>query len=188
MSYPSVTRILDATMPEEKRAALAAWRARVGEEEADRIREAAFVRGRKIDADVDTWRLTGMCDNVKIAEHLNGYQFLHHELTVISEVHQYQGRLDAILSMNDRAILVDFKGAGKFRNKKYLADYEVQIGAYYGACLEMGIRIDCGCVCVFVDDRKRPLLHWMDEAILSISFSAFIERRRRYDELTKIAE
>lgn len=187
ISYPSVTRILDATMSPEKRTALDAWRARVGEEEAERIREYSFARGRKIDADVDTWRLTGECEDERISKHLNGYSFLHHELSVVSEAHKYQGRLDAILEMNERRILVDFKGASKFKNKKYLADYEVQIGAYFGACREMGIPIDCGCVCVFVETRKTPLLHWIQLDRLESAFAEFVVRRQQYELLNPVA-
>jgi hypothetical protein len=184
MKYPSVTKILDATMPAEKRAGLEAWKKRVGEVEANRIRDEAFARGRKIDADVDEWRVRGACDDPRIAQHLTGYAFVHHEYDVRSEAHQYQGRLDAVLSINGRNILVDFKGANRPKPRKYMEDYELQIGAYYGACLEMGVAIDCGCVCVFVDGEERPTLHWIDEMTLGHRLREFLLRVEQYKSIT----
>ena len=42
---PSVTTILSATQSEEKRQSLAAWRARIGAQGADRIRDVSAMRG-----------------------------------------------------------------------------------------------------------------------------------------------
>jgi hypothetical protein len=42
---PSVTTILSATQPEEKKASLAAWAERVGQDQATRIKDTAAARG-----------------------------------------------------------------------------------------------------------------------------------------------
>ena len=42
---PSVTTILSATQSEEKRQALANWKARLGDQAADRVRDVAALRG-----------------------------------------------------------------------------------------------------------------------------------------------
>jgi len=42
---PSVTTILSATQSEEKRQSLAAWKARLGDTAADRVRDTAALRG-----------------------------------------------------------------------------------------------------------------------------------------------
>ena len=42
---PSVTTIPQATIPEEKRQSLARWKQKVGDNEADRIRDGAAARG-----------------------------------------------------------------------------------------------------------------------------------------------
>ena len=42
---PSVTTILSATQSEEKRKSLADWRARMGSQSADRIRDVSAMRG-----------------------------------------------------------------------------------------------------------------------------------------------
>lgn len=180
IKYPSVTRILDATMAPEKRKSLQAWRDRVGEEEAERIRTYSFERGRKIDADVEMFKNTGTCEDQRIVDHLTGYTFLHHELTVTSEVHKYSGRFDAILGMSGRAILTDFKGSRVYRRPSYLHDYNIQIGAYWGACMEMGIEVHAGCVCVFIEQKEKPLLHWIHEEALQAAHAEFIVRRQLY--------
>ena len=45
INLPSVTSVLSATKSEEDKAALAAWKARVGEAEAERIKVEASSRG-----------------------------------------------------------------------------------------------------------------------------------------------
>ena len=47
-AVPSVTTILDKTKPEEKRKALAAWKKRVGTEQAQRITTEASSRGTRL--------------------------------------------------------------------------------------------------------------------------------------------
>ena len=47
-NLPSVTTILSATKSEEDKAALAAWKERVGKVEADRIKKEASTRGSSI--------------------------------------------------------------------------------------------------------------------------------------------
>jgi len=53
--FPSVTTILGATKATEDKAALDAWRARMGEEEADRIRDEAAKRGSRFHAVIEGW-------------------------------------------------------------------------------------------------------------------------------------
>ena len=181
MKLPSVSKILDATMPAEKRAALEAWKQRVGEVKAENIRQAAMLRGRIIDEQIDTFRLTGVCDDIRISKHLTGYSFLHHELPVTSMTYGFQGRLDAVLGINEQAILTDFKGSTKWKKPKYLEDYELQIGAYALACEEMGIEIHRGCVCLFIPDRATPQLHWIQRANLDKASQDFLLRVEQYN-------
>lgn len=180
MKLPSVSKILDATMPEEKRAALEAWVQRVGAEEAERIRTEAIERGNTIDEHVDQFRCMGACPDARISAYLDGYKFVAHEMPVVSEMHGYQGRLDAVLRMNERNILVDFKGSGRWKQKKYLEDYRLQLGAYYGALLEMGYTIDCASVVLFVDGRDRPQVYWQQPHELDEAHAMFLERVRQY--------
>lgn len=182
MKYPSVTRILDATMAPEKRAALNAWIERVGREEAERIKSEAIARGNGIDQCVEQWKETGKADDARIAAYLDGYEIVAHEMTVSSDMHQYQGRLDAVLRMNGRNILVDFKGSGKWKPKKFLGDYTLQLGAYYGALLEMGYNVDCACVVLFIDGMDKPQLHWVQLPELDAAHHEFVAKVKQYKE------
>lgn len=185
MKHPSVSKILDATMSPDKRAALDAWVERVGAEEAERIRSEAIARGNKIDECVDVFRCTGTCDDARIVAHLTGYEFVAHEMPVVSDMHKYQGRLDAVLRMNGRNILVDFKGSGKWKPKRYLEDYRMQLGAYYGALLEMGYEIDCACVVLFIDGRDAPQLYWQQKHELDEAHTLFVDKARKYHEMNQ---
>lgn len=182
MKYPSVSKILEATMSQDKREALKAWVERVGEEEAERIRSAAIERGNKIDECVEQWMEYRSCDDARIAAYLEGYEFAAHEMPVISHRHKYQGRLDAVLKMNGRSILVDFKGAGKWKPKRYLEDYRHQLGAYYGALLEMGHAIDCACVVLFIEGREKPQLYWQQREELDVAFFEFAHKAETYHQ------
>lgn len=181
VKYPSVTRILDATMPHEKRAALEAWKDRVGHEEAERIRQAAIARGNVIDEQIEIVKDGGTCDDSRVSEYLSGFTFVEHEFNVTSHIHRYQGRLDAVLRMNDRNILVDFKGATRWKVSKYLDDYRHQLGAYYGALIEMGMNIDCGCVVLFVDGRPKPQVYWQQPHELEKAHAEFVARVKQYE-------
>lgn len=180
MKLPSVTKILDATMSSEKRAALEAWKDRIGREEAERIRQAALLRGRTIDEQIEIFAFTGTCDDQRIVEHLEGYEFVARELPVVSDMHGYQGRLDAVLRMNNRNILVDFKGASRWKQKKYLEDYRLQLGAYFGACRESGMNIDCACVMLFIDGKTKPQLYWQQLHELDEAHAMFVEKVKQY--------
>ena len=52
---PSVTTILSATQPEEKRKALADWQERVGKEQATRTKDQAAVRGTVMHNIIEGW-------------------------------------------------------------------------------------------------------------------------------------
>jgi len=183
MNLPSVSRILDITMPIEKREALNAWRRRIGFEKAEGIIQAAMERGREIDRQVDLYRLEGACADERISGYLNGFDFVHHELSVRSEAGRYQGRFDAVLRINDRNILVDFKGSTRKKPVKYLVDYRLQLGAYYGACCEMGIGVDVACVVLFIDDTPTPQLYWQQLPELTQSHVEFLQRVGQYERM-----
>jgi len=167
-------------MDPEKRAALEAWKDRVGHEEAEAIRQAAMKRGNVIDEQVLAFKDSGTCEDQRIAKHLNGYTFVAHELPVVSTMHRYQGRLDAVLRYNERNILVDFKGSTRWKQAKYLEDYRVQLGAYFGACLESGMNIDAACVILFVDGRDKPQLYWLQLDELHEAHKTFVDRVKEY--------
>lgn len=187
VQYPSVTEILSATMPEEKKAALQKWRDRVGEKEAERIREVSFARGRGIDDQVAAFRAGEEIADQRIVQYLTGYHIAEQEMRVRSEVNKYRGRLDALLQINGRTILVDFKGSNRWKPIKQLEDYRLQLGAYFGALHEMGHEIDAGCVTLFVDGKDKPQVYWQQPDELWEAHAEFVLRVRQYELIPKEA-
>jgi hypothetical protein len=167
-------------MPLEKRAALEAWRLRVGEEEAERIRQKAIERGNGIDADVLAWKNGEPVKDVRISNYLDGYDIVANEMWVHSDIYEYVGRFDCVLRMNGRNLLVDWKGANRWKQKKYLADYRLQLGAYFGALVEMGYEIHAGKVVVFVDGKDKPQVYWQQPHEMWSAHSEFLERLKEY--------
>ena len=145
-SYPSVTTILNATA-KGKNKVLAAWRAQIGEDEANQIQEEALERGRIL--------------HERIASRLNGQKLTHCpefvepwrdsvqpiikklslpsdvqlvEGTVVHPELGYAGKLDCILRWEAQWYIVDWKTAAqKPRQASWLYRYKLQLAAYFAA-------------------------------------------------------
>lgn len=142
---PSVTTILDATKPLEKKIALANWRKRTGEAKAQEITTQAANRGTRMHKYLEDYILTGTIkDSVT-----NPYaqQSLDMAKIVISEgmcnVNEiwgsevslyypglYAGTTDCVgVHLNDESIL-DFKQTNKPKKEEWIEDYYLQLVAY----------------------------------------------------------
>lgn len=138
---PSVTTILDATKPKEKREALANWRKRVGEKEAQRITTEAADNGTRMHAILEYWvkneQYTGettilsekMADVVK--------QNVEPELNEVwgSEVNLcfpglYAGTTDLVGLWKGKPTIMDFKQTNKPKKREWIDDYFMQGAAY----------------------------------------------------------
>lgn len=145
-SYPSVTTILNATAKGNNKV-LAAWRAKIGEDEAKQIQEEALERGRIL--------------HERIANRLNGQKLTHCpqsvepwrdsvqpiikklslpsdvqlvEGTVVHPELEYAGKLDCILRWEDQWYIVDWKTAAqKPKRLSWLYRYKLQLAAYFAA-------------------------------------------------------
>ena len=135
-NLPSVTTILSATKSEEDKAALAAWKERVGKLEADRIKKEASSRGSSIHKFIEEF-LHGKLnqdlinDNKhtkKMAEEIidNG---LKNKLTEVwgAEAtlyypNKYAGTADCIGVYEGRETILDFKQSNKPKKKEYIED------------------------------------------------------------------
>ena len=163
---PSVTTILSATKSDEDKAALAAWKERVGKVEADRIKKEASTRGSSIHKFIEDY-LHGKLNqdliednnhSKKMAEEIidNG---LKNKLTEIwgAEATVYMpgakgfaGTADCIGIYEGRETILDFKQSNKPKKKEYIGDYFLQIGAYslahntvYNSHISQGVILMC---------------------------------------------
>jgi genome maintenance exonuclease 1 len=161
---PSVTTILAATQSQEKQASLAAWRARVGMNEAARITDQAATRGTSMHTILEGYILgQNHVDMTSVGEqaHLMAQQIidkgLHNRLTEIwgSEVvlyypELYAGATDIVGMYDGTEAIVDFKQSNKAKRREWIGDYKLQLAAYalahneiYGTNIQKGVNLIC---------------------------------------------
>ena len=143
-NLPSVTSILKATQSEEDKAAIQAWKERVGHKEADRIKNEASSRGSSMHSYIEQFLLgkfnLDLLDeenkSKKMAVEIidNG---LKNKLTEIwgaeATVYypgKYAGTADCIGVYEGKETILDFKQSNKPKKEEYIEDYFLQIGAY----------------------------------------------------------
>ena len=154
---PSVTTILSDTQPAEKRAGLAAWRRRVGDEEARRITTEAANVGSVMHNILEHW--------VKNEEFNPGNNIVHKQAKQMAEVIKeniqhdldevwgsevnlvakelYAGTTDLVGVYKGRPTIMDFKQTNKPKRREWIDDYFLQGAAYANAHNEMyGTTID----------------------------------------------
>lgn len=151
--YPSVTTVLGAT---KNAPWLDKWRAKVGEEEAKRILEAASTRGTLVhqylenlytENNAPSWNdarnfiassnLNNEPSHIikmtkELMKHLlaNNYKSLAQEFVVWDDDLKIAGRCDSLGYWNGKLTLVDFKTATKPKTTQLIRDYYLQATAY----------------------------------------------------------
>ena len=157
---PSVTTILGATKNTEF---LTKWKAKVGEAEADRIKNVSSARGTSMHKFLESY-VTGVgyddltelgCQARPMAD-----KIMEIGLAPVSEYYGsevtlhypglYAGQTDLVCSHNDLETVVDFKQANRPKKKEWIEDYYLQIAAYamahdyvYGSQIKQGVIMVC---------------------------------------------
>ena len=143
-NLPSVTSILKVTQSEEDKAAIEAWKERVGHKEAEKIKNEASSRGSSMHSYIEQFLLgkfnLDLLDeenkSKKMAVEIidNG---LKNKLTEIwgaeATVYypgKYAGTADCIGVYEGKETILDFKQSNKPKKEEYIEDYFLQIGAY----------------------------------------------------------
>ena len=140
---PSVTTIISATQSDEKRQALADWKARLGDQAADRVRDVAALRGTAMHTYLDAYiRGTGHRDLTSIGKEAEpmAKKIIESGLGDLGEVwgaevtlyypDLYAGATDVVGIYNGRESIIDFKQTNKPKRREWIEDYFVQLGAY----------------------------------------------------------
>lgn len=161
---PSVTTILSAT---KDKASLEAWAARVGAEEAERIKRDAAHVGTAMHQVMESF-IAG--EPLPVAEdwlQMRGYEMGHtlinrffHNIDEIwgSEVplyypEKYAGTTDLVAVYRGKEAIVDFKQSIKPKRHEWIGDYFHQLAAYAMAHdIVHGTKINYGVVLVAVQD------------------------------------
>ena len=160
---PSVTTILSATQSEEKKKSLADWKARMGPQYADRVRDLAAMRGtamhRYLEAFIDG---SGHKDLTSIGKEAEGMakKIIESGLGELDEVWGqevtlyypglYAGATDIVGIYEGQPAIIDFKQTNKPKKREWISDYFCQLGAYcmahnyvYGTTIQSGIILMC---------------------------------------------
>lgn len=142
---PSVTTILDATKPEEKKKALLEWRKRVGEKQAQAITTEAAGRGTRMHKWLETYIKTGELGNAgnnpySIQSHTMAKSIIECGLSKCAEFYGteislyfpevYAGTTDLIGLHEGQEAIMDHKQTNKPKKREWIDDYFIQTAAY----------------------------------------------------------
>lgn len=166
---PSVTTILDKTKSPESREALANWKKRVGEQQAQQITTEAANRGTRMHSYLETYV---MMDDLKP---LPSNPFAHPSWFMAAEIilhglgqvdefwgvevpvyysGLYAGTTDCVGLWNGKPAIIDFKQSNRVKKREWIEDYFLQLAAYALAHDEMtGTEIDQGVILMAVQPK-----------------------------------
>lgn len=174
-AYPSITTVLGVLSKQ----GIAEWRARVGEEEANRISTQAARRGTNVHQ---------MCEDY-VNNELDKTKFLPHEKAMFNSIKTVldeslglvyaqecplysdylgiAGRVDCVAEYNGRLSIIDYKTSSKLKKKEWIGNYFQQASAY----------------CVMFEERtKIPV----DQIVIVVAVEnedkaqVFVEKRDNY--------
>ena len=141
---PSVTSIISATKSEEDKASLNLWKARVGNAEANRIKNEASSRGTSMHSYIEDFLRKRI--NESFFESNEQYKNMAKEIinkgikgkleeiygmeTTLYYPEKYAGTADLVGIYQGQETIIDFKQANKPKKVDYIQDYFLQLGAY----------------------------------------------------------
>ena len=157
---PSVTTILART---KDQSFLNKWKARVGEAEAERIKNLSSRRGTSMHKFLESY-ITGIGydDLTELGQAAKpmAKKIMEVGLAPVDEYYGsevtlhypglYAGQTDLVCLHNDLETIVDFKQANRPKKKEWIEDYYLQIAAYamahdyvYGSSIRQGVIMVC---------------------------------------------
>lgn len=163
---PSVTTILSATTPKEKREALQEWRDRVGHKKAQEITTEAAARGTRMHTYLERYVLDGVRSeepgnpfakpswymaNSVIDKGLVGVDEFWGMEVPLYFPSVYAGTTDCIGVHKNSQSIIDFKQSNKYKKREWIEDYFLQLAAYAEAHNEVhGTEINKGVIMMAV--------------------------------------
>ena len=160
---PSVTTILSATKSDEAKESIARWKAKVGENEATRVRDTAASRGSNMHLHLERYILgTGhkdLTDEGQVAGNM-AQVIIDKGLCDVSEIWGsevtlyypglYAGATDLVGIYDYEDSIIDFKQSNRPKRREWIDDYFMQLGAYamahnyvYGSEITQGVILMC---------------------------------------------
>ena len=198
---PSVTSILDATRSEEDKAALANWRERTGQKEAEAITKAASSRGSQMHNYLESYLLGR--ENLSFFEDNEQYKLMAKEIIEkglknrLDEIwgvectlyypDKYAGTADCVGVYEGKETIIDFKQSNKPKREEYVEDYYYQIAAYSLAHKKQYGPITQGLICICTKDVIYQEFK-MDETKLKEYEEKWMDRVTKYHESKATSE
>ena len=160
---PSVTTILQETQSDEKKASLANWRQKIGENEAERIKNEAASRGTAMHQFLEFYlrneKILDLSDEGQVASGM-GQVIIDQGFNDLKEIWGsevtlfypglYAGSTDLCGIYSGRESIIDFKQTNKPKRKEWIDEYFMQLGAYamahdviYNTCVDQGVILMC---------------------------------------------
>ena len=160
---PSVTTILQSTQSDEKKASLSEWRRKVGENEANRIRDEAATRGtamheflemylrgdKLLDLSSEGQAARGMARTI-IEQGLKELKEVWGSEVTLFYPGLYAGQTDLCGIYSGRESIIDFKQTNKPKKIEWIEDYFLQLAGYalahdciYKTCVDQGVILMC---------------------------------------------
>ena len=140
---PSVTTILSETQSDEKKESLARWKARVGETEAERIKDSSASRGTNMHLHLerhilgsghmdltDEGQVAGDMAQVIIDKGLCDMSEIWGSEVTLYYPGLYAGATDLVGVFDYENSIVDFKQTNRPKRREWIDDYFMQLGAY----------------------------------------------------------
>jgi len=160
---PSVTTVLGQTKAKRDREALEAWKKKVGDAEAERIKNEAAARGTAMHKYLENLvRGTRTADLTKAGQQaqkmaeiivergLNDCSEIYGIEAVLYYPGLYAGSCDLVATHCDKLAIVDFKQTNKPKQREWIGDYFLQMAAYgmahdavYDTAIEKGVIMMC---------------------------------------------
>ena len=160
---PSVTTILQATQDAEKTESLKRWVQKVGETEAERVKNTAAKRGTAMHSYLEAYlqggKILDLRDVGREASSMGetiiekGFPDLEEVWGVECTLHYpglYAGQTDLCGIYQGRESIIDYKQSNKPKKAEWIDDYKLQLVAYamahdqiYGTSIEQGVILMC---------------------------------------------
>jgi len=160
---PSVTTIISSTQDADKTANLAKWKLKVGDVEAERIKNTAALRGTAMHTYLehyvkggnvldltDLGREARSMGEIIIKKGLPDMDEVWGVETTLFYPGLYAGQTDMCGVYQGRESIIDFKQSNKPKRAEWIGDYKLQLAAYatahdqvYGTSIEQGVVLMC---------------------------------------------
>jgi len=160
---PSVTTILQATQDAEKAESLKKWVQKVGETEAERVKNTAAKRGTAMHSYLEAYlqggkvldlrdvgrEASGMAETI-IAKGFNDIEEIWGSEVTLFYPNLYAGATDLCGIYQGRESIIDFKSSNKPKKPEWVKDCKLQMIAYamahncvYGTDIDQGVILMC---------------------------------------------